>query len=388
VLAVGAAVGLTAWWLFSVLPPLKPTQAATVRIDVIRTALAAGAGAGAAITLMLAFRRQRHQEIVAASTEHDANERRVTELYTKAAEQLGNDQAPVRLAGLYALERLAQDNPDQRQTIVNVICAYLRMPYTAPREDRPDKIRTAQRTARHGALAHSNSVAGGRDSLEEQQVRLTAQRILADHLRYINAPPPGRGRRGAADLNARFWPRIRLDLTGAILFDFDFADCRAVVASFRGATFSGDASFRGATISGYTSFDEAAFSGEAHFSGTVFLDVSFNGATFSGDAWFNGATFFGDAWFNGATFFGSASFYGTTFHSGPKFSEEGAERVDLTDADVRVAQEPGPRRGQVWPTGWRWRLESDPDGSTRLRARGAARTRGRDGRGARGDGLT
>jgi hypothetical protein len=56
----------------------------------------------------------------------------VTELYTKAADQLGSDKAPVRLAGLYALERLAQDNPSQRQTIVNVICAYLQMPYTTP----------------------------------------------------------------------------------------------------------------------------------------------------------------------------------------------------------------------------------------------------------------
>jgi hypothetical protein len=62
----------------------------------------------------------------------DATERRVTELYTKAADQLGSDKAPVRLAGLYALERLAQDSPGQRQTIVNVICAYLQMPYTPP----------------------------------------------------------------------------------------------------------------------------------------------------------------------------------------------------------------------------------------------------------------
>ncbi|MDP9866447.1 hypothetical protein J2S55_005713 [Streptosporangium brasiliense] len=52
----------------------------------------------------------------------------------------------MRLAGLYALERLAQDNPGHRQTIVNVICAYLRMPYTppepAPAPD-PERDRTA-----------------------------------------------------------------------------------------------------------------------------------------------------------------------------------------------------------------------------------------------------
>ena len=83
---------------------------------------------------MLAFRRQHHQEIATVLTDLDATERRITELYTKAVEQLGNDKAPVRLGGLYALERLAQDNPAHRQTIVNVICAYLRMPFPPQRQ--------------------------------------------------------------------------------------------------------------------------------------------------------------------------------------------------------------------------------------------------------------
>jgi hypothetical protein len=51
----------------------------------------------------------------------------------KSALVAGSDKAPVRLAGLYALERLAQNNEYQRQTIVNVVCAYLRMPYQPPR---------------------------------------------------------------------------------------------------------------------------------------------------------------------------------------------------------------------------------------------------------------
>jgi hypothetical protein len=34
---------------------------------------------------------------------------------------LGSDKAQVRFGGLYALERLAQNNPTQRQTIVNVL---------------------------------------------------------------------------------------------------------------------------------------------------------------------------------------------------------------------------------------------------------------------------
>ena len=133
-LAAAAAVAVTAFvvtiWLLAIANHANPgTDQANARLDAVRTGLAAGAGAGAAVGLMLAFRRQHHQEITTAQTDHDATERRITELYTKAVEQLGNDKAPVRLGGLYALERLSQDNEAQRQTIVNVICAYLRMPF-------------------------------------------------------------------------------------------------------------------------------------------------------------------------------------------------------------------------------------------------------------------
>ncbi|MGV9774920.1 hypothetical protein ACWDS7_23200, partial [Streptosporangium sp. NPDC003464] len=160
-LLVGGVVGGLAWLL---LAAGGSAAEATVRQGAIQTAPAAGAGVGAAVTLMPAFRRQRHQEHaahvtayltqqVADNTKHDATERRVTDLYTKAVEQLGSDKAAVRLGGLYALERLAQDNPGHRQTIVNVICAYLRMPYAPPEpapapdpgRDRKESLRAARR---------------------------------------------------------------------------------------------------------------------------------------------------------------------------------------------------------------------------------------------------
>ena len=61
-------------------------------------------------------------------------ERHVAEPFTMAVEQLRSDKAQVRFGGLNALERLAQDNPAYRQAIVDVICSYLRMPFspTAP----------------------------------------------------------------------------------------------------------------------------------------------------------------------------------------------------------------------------------------------------------------
>ncbi|MFF5208902.1 hypothetical protein [Streptosporangium sp. NPDC000396] len=97
---VGAAVWGTSAWLLQGLDTVPVAGQVSARIEAVRTALAAGAGVGAAVTLLLAVRRQRHQELATAHTTHDAAERRVIELYTKAVEQLGNDQAPVRLGGL------------------------------------------------------------------------------------------------------------------------------------------------------------------------------------------------------------------------------------------------------------------------------------------------
>src|ERR1700739_2650634 len=56
--------------------------------------------------------------------------RTLNERFTTAAEQLGNYNKPaVRLAGVYAMAGLADDWEENRQTCVDVLCAYLRIPY-------------------------------------------------------------------------------------------------------------------------------------------------------------------------------------------------------------------------------------------------------------------
>src|ERR1017187_4260248 len=252
-----AAVVLTAFtvttWLLTIASHAAAgTDLASARLDAVRTGLAAGGGAGAAVGLMLAFRRQHHQEIATLLTEQDATQRRITDLYTKAVEQLGSDKAPVRLGGLYALERLAQDSPSQRQTIVSVICAYLRMPFpttdsTAPPAPHGNAV---------GASAETKVVFGSADNTwqQEKQVRLTAQRILSDHLLHADA---SQGSAGTAP--PRFWPDIRIDLTGATLIDFNFAKCTVGEALFVGATFNGLAQFDQASFTGFTRFDRATF---------------------------------------------------------------------------------------------------------------------------------
>ncbi|TYB71266.1 pentapeptide repeat-containing protein [Nonomuraea sp. PA05] len=315
-LLIGAAAWATSVWLLQDVDRLPIDKQISARIEAARTALAAAAGVGAAVTLMLAVRRQRHQELATAHTTHDAAERRTTELYTKAADQLGSDQAPVRLAGLYALERLGEHTPALRQRVVDVICAYLRMPF-APPPDGSGRVEPAVPRAAVGGV----SAPASRDPQEERQVRLAAQRILADHLRH-EEPPVRHWWQPRAVLDTRHWSGIRLDLTGATLMDFDLRHCRVGEASFVGATFTGDARFVKATIIGDAEFDQATFTRSAEFGGVTFTgDARFGRVTFTSAADFIGAIFTRHAEFGGVTFTGDAVFSGATFSGDAEFDE-------------------------------------------------------------------
>jgi hypothetical protein len=104
--------------------------------------LLTGAGIGATVTLrqvrvsqdgLHATREQMQHTLETTRQQLNLTEQgQVTDRYTRAVEQLGHEKAPVRLGALYSLEHLAQDNSEYRQTVVDVVCAYLRMPYALP----------------------------------------------------------------------------------------------------------------------------------------------------------------------------------------------------------------------------------------------------------------
>ncbi|WP_124778974.1 pentapeptide repeat-containing protein [Micromonospora chalcea] len=240
--------------------PDLAVRAAQLRVDVIRNILAVGAGTGGLIALFLALRRQyvkervdyddqAHKNRTADDARHDATERRVTDLYVKAAEQLGSENAAVRLAALYALERLGQGNPEHRQTIVDLFCAYLRMPYEMPDDVlEPDGQSGEEDVKRH----------------HERQVRLTAQRILAKHLRYetvsIDTFP------FSVEGGDYFWSDMHVDLTGAALIDFSLAHCAAGMVHAVGADFYGRSDFRALYLAGQANFAKSRFRGFVDFS--------------------------------------------------------------------------------------------------------------------------
>jgi hypothetical protein len=360
--AVGVAIWGSTWWLLAQTHGLHGVDEAQTRMDAIKTGLSVGAGTGGAVALLLALRRQWlnerdlahreavdqrtqvHADRVAAATEHDATERRVTDLYVKAVDQLGSVQAAVRLGGLYALKRLGQNNPDHRQIVIDVICAYLRMPYIPPAE----------------SPAPGDSEQDHRR--EELQVRQTAQRILADHLRdetYV-------GQRADGPAPETFWPDIDLlDLTGAHLVDFHLMHCRVRAMQFNDVTFTGETLFRG-TICDLAFFQGATFSHH----------TDFRGATFTNSAWFSFSTFDTEVWFHadehfpGVCFGRHVSFQGVTFAEGARFNRAtfsgsvdfnearygcGAETVRLEGARVQDPSAVSPEinaAASSWPPGW------------------------------------
>lgn len=365
-------------WLFTRHPgsDLTAEQELKARNDVRTTLIQTVGGIALAGGLVVTYRTYRLNSSSA-----------VTETYTKAVEQLGHEKAPVRLGAVHSLAQLGQDNPARRQTVIDVLCAYLRLPY-APDWDGDNFTGT-----------------------EEDQVRQTAQRILATHLRT-----PSRIRREDAQTlkpsrQETFWPGISLDLTSANLVDVWFNDLSAVDAKFDRVTFFGEAYFERATFTGDTWFREAIFTNEARFHEATFTDtarferttftesVAFVGATFTGNAWFDGTTFTGGAlffyatftdsagfsgttftdlaWFADATFTDSADFHGATFTGNAKFGEatfsgvasfDGATFNGDADFSAIVSQpgDPDLQTRRVWPSGWTVRTGPDTPDTGRL----------------------
>ena len=81
-------------------------------------------------TLYVTWRRVIAAERTAEAAQQTvavAQEGQITERFTRAIEQLGSDKIAIRLGGIYALERVAQDSPDKdHRQVMQVLAAYVR----------------------------------------------------------------------------------------------------------------------------------------------------------------------------------------------------------------------------------------------------------------------
>ena len=255
------------------------------------------------------------------------------ERYTKAVEQLGSQEAPVRMGGVYTLVGLVDEwleekslSDDERfkegQVIINNLCAYIRSPFTL--------------TSYYDELSENAPSLEGiyKDKKEEfyvdkaildseADVRLSIIKEIHDRIQGPDKNTPGA------------WSDFEYDFSGSTFFyPIDLRNSYyAKPINFSGSTYQGWADFSRSTYQGWADFSHSTYRGRATFNGSTYQGLAtFNGSTYQGLATFNGSTYRGRATFshstyqsrradfNGSTYRGRATFNGSTYQGWATFS--------------------------------------------------------------------
>ncbi|MBB5075644.1 pentapeptide repeat-containing protein [Nonomuraea endophytica] len=166
-----------------------------------------------------------------------AEQSQITDRYTKAVEQLGSAKLDVRLGGLYALERLAQDSTRDHQTVYDVLAAFVHE-HDPSVKVRDDDLPLRPATDVQAAL----TILGRRDTRQDKQGQghyLKGIRAQGADLRRANL---SKADLTEANLNGA-------DLAEARLTNARLVDVRLSPAFLNGADLSG-ADMRSANLTG------------------------------------------------------------------------------------------------------------------------------------------
>ncbi|MFC3453594.1 hypothetical protein [Amycolatopsis speibonae] len=159
--SVAVLVGVTAWLL---------TDRATSRGDALKTGALAGGAIAALYGLWLNDRRRRTEE-----DRHEIERSRISdERFAKSIELLGNDADQVRVGAMHSLAGLARTRPEYRQTVLDVLCAYLRRPFAHPNFPSDIDWDTENRA----------------EAERERLVRRAAERLIRDILPHAGTTGP------------------------------------------------------------------------------------------------------------------------------------------------------------------------------------------------------
>jgi hypothetical protein len=289
--SIGAFM-LVAGWLFVVDPGAPKNEA-------IKTGGLAGGALVALYALWLNDRRRRtdedrqkievaRQKLEDARAEHDRS-RVADERFARSVELLGHEAEQVRVGAMHALAGLARSRVEYTQTVLDVLCAYLRRPFEAIPEP-GDQWQTAVKPP-------------VRDK-RELEVRLTAQRLIADLLPHDDAKP-------AADAPI---PHYDLDLTRAYLEYFDISHRQVGRLIMRAAYLQESNSLHHAVVHDGAWFTDATSPGRLYLGDVVFHDKAwFSRFKCQGKADYARTRFLGPNKFGGAEFAGYATFEGCEF---------------------------------------------------------------------------
>jgi uncharacterized protein YjbI with pentapeptide repeats len=284
-------------WLTGVrlLPLAAGSISGSALSDLVRSTVSAGTLVAGTFALVYAYRKQRFDE--AASFRADGEQ--FSKRYQDGAIQLGHERAAVRLAGVYAISRLADDWPDNRQMCVNLLCAYLRMPYLSKIENDDESV------VRESVFEIIRQHVQDPDSLNSwcrfefdfsggtyDSVNLNGGKFY-NGISFQDSRFAGMERR--KDGKNFGWINLTecVFKKGISFFQSDFREC---VVSFDGSSFEeGHAFFGGAEFKDFNLFfREARFlGGQVYFGGGSFTRDNPGIGGNLGNVWFNDAEFCG-----------------------------------------------------------------------------------------------
>ncbi|MGL6237053.1 MAG: pentapeptide repeat-containing protein [Segniliparus sp.] len=205
------------------------------------------------VALTVAYRKQRAVE-----------QGRFVERFGAAAAQLGSPDAAVRIAGVYAMAAVADESSgSRRQQCVDVLCGYLRLPYSPEQGKNHQSKLVRKHTSPGGSDASASETEEHFEyRQDDSEVRKTICRVVHQHLLE------------GADAS---WSTCDFDFTGVYFegLDFERVLFSGKRTDFDGASFNGNVSFVGAKFSG----DSLSFA-EAHFGPSS--RVEFSRAEFHG----------------------------------------------------------------------------------------------------------
>jgi hypothetical protein len=256
-------------WLGAVLAALIVTAGTAVvlvlvrapAVEIVKTSGVAGGAVVALYALWLNDRRRRTEE-----KRHDLESEKVAdERFARSVELLGNEADQVRVGAMHALSWLAKSTPRYRQTVIDVLCAYLRRPFHHPSWD----LDAADPDTRFLDAKPSQ------EEQQEQQVRRTAQRLIRDLLSWGDHQQPHE--------------HYDLDLTGAALEYFQLDGRHINRFTARRAQFYGITTLPRMHVQKPTLFSGAIFHGRLNIAETRFDGgLAFTEATFKRRVDFNG----------------------------------------------------------------------------------------------------
>ena len=264
-----------------------------------------------------ALKNQKHQtevlkEQIRQFDENAFQERKAErrERYTKAVEQLGSKEAPVRLGGVYTLVGLVDEWLEEKnleyserlkegQVIINNLCAYIRFPFTLASyydelsEDKPSSE----------GFYKDNQQKFYTDKAEfksEADIRLSIIKEIHDRLQSPDKNTPGT------------WSGFEYDFSGSTFF---------YPIDLTNSYYKKPVNFSGSTYQDEVRFDGSVYKDEADFGSSIYKSwATFDGSTYTGWVGFNCSTYQSWADFSASTYQDGATFMSSTYQSWADFS--------------------------------------------------------------------